>query len=464
MTVQQDSSLTQTDRHTELAMNSIVFNYDKKLEVENTQYSSSKPKEQTTDRYAGKPYERRNKKRRPPDYYQKYDEAAQLTNVTDQSLESRPLMWHEEVEQSLPLLDNQTDNLSSTAVKTSHGQMNQDTAGFPSHSRCSAQIDSYPKHQNFSANFPGTVSVHQLISTQPEFIPPARSSEMTHSPNTTAPRWQQRSADVCDSPLQNSAAQFSAPVSNFSATSYSMPSSMHYTGASQDNNSHGHSDSVKGRTFPEESRSKHSESQSFDKVADQFSSLQMKNVTVISNTSSSSHPAPEGSSSVNPECAGESLSFVASVSSQKLSEPDSEDYVDVKGPTLPTDHVSPRADLDPDQYPTLGKMGGGPVEDIPQDSSMGSVMPNTTPQSVPQQASKPKSASWAGLFSNVDPAKQGFVVTNWAPTPSTSTAKPSETPQTAESREPDTPVDVTEDPLAKTFGGKCFVQRNNFSG
>lgn len=55
-------------------MSSIMFSYDKKLEVENLYISNLKVKEQSVDRYVGKLYERRNKKRRFSDYYQKYDE------------------------------------------------------------------------------------------------------------------------------------------------------------------------------------------------------------------------------------------------------------------------------------------------------------------------------------------------------------------------------------------------------
>lgn len=51
-----------------------MFSYDKKLEVENLYFSNLKVKEQSVDRYVGKLYERRNKKRRFSDYYQKYDE------------------------------------------------------------------------------------------------------------------------------------------------------------------------------------------------------------------------------------------------------------------------------------------------------------------------------------------------------------------------------------------------------
>lgn len=456
-------SLPPADRQTEQTMSSIMFSYDKKSEVENLYTSNSKAKEQSADRYAGKPYERRNKKRRPPDYYQKYDEAAQTKTslVTDQPEENRPLMWHEEVEQSLPLPDTLVDSAPSVGGKTPHIQINQTEAGSQGHRNYSAHTDRYPQHQNFSANFHGNVSVDQLISKQPEFIPSARTSEKTHNNPSNIPHWQQptqKPGNVYDSSMKQ-CSQFNVPVSNHNTVSFqNMPSSMHYSGTCEDSAILAQSASMKPQESRDTSDNVHSvtESQNFNKLPDHFSvmSLQkpLKNVTeVVSDNSSSSHPGSKESLSVNPESISDSLSFVPTVSSQKLSDPVLNEDIEFMGPSLAMDNDSQRSDLDPDQYPVLSKMSGASSEETPKDSSQGPTLPSTSPQSVPEEAAKPKSASWAGLFSNIDPAKQGYVVTTWAPTPSNHTSKPQESSQT-EPRVLSAPVDVSEDPLAKSFG------------
>lgn len=446
-------------------MSSIVFSYDKKSEVENLYTNNSKAKEQSTDRYAGKPYERRNKKRRPPDYYQKYDEAAQMKSsfVADQPEENRPLLWHEEVEQSLPLLDTLMDSAPSVENKTPHVQINETVAGSQGHHNYSAHTDRYPQHQNFSANFHGNVSVDQLISKQPEFVPSARTSENAHNNPSNIPHWQQptqKPGIVYDSSMKQCSPQFNVPVSNHNTVSFqNMPSSMHYSGTSEDSAILAQSAPMKPQESRDTSANVHSvtESQNFNKLPDHFSvmSIQtpLKNVTeMVSDNSSSSRPGSKESLSVNQESISDSLSFVPKVSSQTLSDPVLSEDIEFMGPSLAMDNDSSRSDLDPDQYPVLSKMSGASLEETPKDSSQGPTLPSTSPQSVPEEAAKPKSASWAGLFSNIDPAKQGYVVTNWAPTPSNNTSKPQESSQT-ESRVLSAPVDVSEDPLAKSFGG-----------
>lgn len=254
--------------------------------------------------------------------------------------------------------------------------------------------------------------------------------------------------------------QFNVPVSNHNTVSFqNMPSSMHYSGTCEDSAILAQSASMKPQESRDTSDNVHSvtESQNFNKLPDHFSvmSLQkpLKNVTeVVSDNSSSSHPGSKESLSVNPESISDSLSFVPTVSSQKLSDPVLNEDIEFMGPSLAMDNDSQRSDLDPDQYPVLSKMSGASSEETPKDSSQGPTLPSTSPQSVPEEAAKPKSASWAGLFSNIDPAKQGYVVTTWAPTPSNHTSKPQESSQT-EPRLLSAPVDVSEDPLAKSFGG-----------
>jgi hypothetical protein len=84
---QTDHALPPTDRHRGQDISSITTD---RLE-QNSVWGAPKPK----DRNIGKPYERRNKKRRPPDYYQKLDEAIQLENslrAENPEVGSRPLL------------------------------------------------------------------------------------------------------------------------------------------------------------------------------------------------------------------------------------------------------------------------------------------------------------------------------------------------------------------------------------
>jgi hypothetical protein len=196
------------------------------------------------------------------------------------------------------------------------------------------------------------------------------------------------------------------------------------------------------------------ESQNVENLSDHISTMSVEqpiqNVpTNISDNSSSSYPGSEVNPSVN-QPGNDSFSYVPSDSSHRFSEEESKNNVGSVDPPLTFDFDGPRTDLDPDQYPVLGKISGG-YEDSIRDAGHGFPTHNTSPQSVPPQAVKPKSASWAGLFNNVDPAKQGSVVTNWSQPPSNDSPKPTETPQT-ETKEPSAPVNVSEDPLARTFG------------
>ncbi|XP_061189875.1 ubiquitin carboxyl-terminal hydrolase 10-like [Saccostrea echinata] len=480
-----DSSVHHTEKHPEQAISSnatdkIVCNSEKAFEVENFYINNAKTKEQSTNRNAGKPYERRNKKRRPPDYYQRFEEAAHVENsiLTGSQEESRPLMWHEEVEQSLPLLDNQVDSFPATGNFSSQGNSYLEQRGV--HSSNSAQTDHYPQHQNFGANFQGNVTIDNLISKQPEFIPPSRSSEEICSHSSNFSQWQQPVLTSADT--YNSSSKQSAPISQFNVSGFDSASftkvspSMHHSGPSHETTnfvstpsvmSHGVSYAGGSTEISSTNASFQTESQNIEKLSEHISmvSVQHPAQNVTPNTCSNSNLALDGSgknSSMIQESSVDSFSScIPPVSSQHLIDQESKDNVDSADQPLTFDFDQPRTDLDPDQYPVLGKTSGPFSEESPRDSAEGLSVQSTSPQSVPPQAVKPKSASWAGLFSNVDPARQGFVVTtSWASTPTTDTPKPAETPKT-ESKLPCAPVDVSEDPLAKTFGDSLSRMKVN---
>ncbi|XP_062609572.1 ubiquitin carboxyl-terminal hydrolase 10-like [Saccostrea cucullata] len=519
-----DSSVHRTENHPEQAIGSnvtdkIVCNSEKAFEVENLYINNAKTKEQSTNRNAGKPYERRNKKRRPPDYYQRFEETAHLENpiLSGDQEDSRPLMWHEEVEQSLPLLDNQMDSFPGTGNLSSQGNSYMEPTGV--HSRYSAQTDNYaqhrtdnypkhptdnyphhktdnypqhktdhyplhktdhyPQHQNFGANFQGNATIDHLISKQPEFIPPSRSSEEIHSNPSNFSQWQQPVQTSADT--YNTSSKQSAPVSQFNVSGFDSASftqvspSMHPSGPSHETTnlvstssvmSHGVSFSGGSTEISSTNASLKTESQNIEKLSEHISrvSVQHPAQNVTPNTCSNSTLTYDGSeknTSMIHESSVDSLSsHIPPVSSQHVIDQESKDNADFADQPLTFEFDAPRTDLDPDQYPVLGKTSGSFSEESHRESADGSSLQSTSPQSVPHQAVKPKSSSWAGLFSNVDPARQGFIVTNWSPTPTTDSPKPAETPK-VESKLPCAPVDVSEDPLAKTFGDSLSRMKVN---
>lgn len=439
----------------------------------NCVWDSTKPKE----RNVGKPYERRNKKRRPPDYYQKLDEAIQLENSipTESPEVSRPLMWHEEVEQTLPLVDNQMNKVLPTGNISSLGNLNPEQTGALRDCSYNAQTGQYPQHQNFSANFQGNDTVDELISKQPEFIPNSRSSDKTYKDSNNFSQWQQptpMSGNAYDISSKQSVplSQFSVSVSEFDPTLCTNVSSpVHFSGPPPHKHTNfspaapmmSHGASYPGGNTEINSANTHpiTESQKVENLSEHISMMSVEQKTQnvptnISDISSSSYAGSGADSSVI-QPGSDSFSFVPPDSSQRFSEEESKNNLGSVDSPLTFDFDRPRTDLDLDQYPVLGKISGT-SEDSTKDASPGFAVQSTSSQSVPPQAVKPKSASWAGLFSNVDPAKQGFVVTNWSQPPSNDSPKPTETPQT-ETREPSAPVNVSEDPLARTFGGKNIV-------
>ena len=141
----------------------------------------------------------------------------------------------------------------------------------------------------------------------------------------------------------------------------------------------------------------------------------------------------------------------------------------------------PSQTLDPDQYPSLG--GTSRPVMLTSESSASSnsshidqhknPLQNDSypipPSSVPNSSVDPgqgkssgsvwgaQKSSWASLFSNVDPAKQGYVVSYKPEDQESVTKPPSQTGQQNASNAPQQLVKSVEDPIAKYLGGKIDV-------
>ncbi|KAK3085320.1 hypothetical protein FSP39_001407 [Pinctada imbricata] len=463
-----------------------------------------------------KPYERRNKKKRPPDYYKKAEEEikAEIQAKLNEGPEHNIGNWHEDhsgvVNESY---EGEMSQYISGPPQSSYNPHNVSNV-MHSHPPTSEMMDFgvHPPRQMFPPGLgiqhntsrhdgPRQASGEPSYSAQYQNVNSSIKNFPSHAMNSqreiahSVQRPEQIRSDSRTEVPNMHGTQYVKEcvinvkqelVSNTSADAATQGISISFDSQSTLQNVPGH------YTEPiiHEGSQETQDREISNKVTHQLSNLH------ISQTDSKNGVGVNSSEKVNvpTEALERNDSAITNTLSMEIGTTDSHDtnaacVSDI--PDTDVDSSHPGQDLDPDQYPSLSGASkishpllpsqthstaqgalsnssqGTPDESV-ENSHSNTALPSSVPDSNATKAPSgssgsvwgagPSKSSWAGLFRNVDPAKQGYVVSvnESASTdaPKSLPSKPQETTYT-----PEELVKTEDDPIAKSLGGTLNVYK-----